>query len=67
LLRLSTIGILQYITPTMIFLVAVLLFGESFGIARMIAFPMIWIALAVYTLSLLREAGDRRRARLRGV
>jgi hypothetical protein len=33
----------------------------------MLAIPMIWIALAVYTLSLLREAGDRRRARLRGV
>ncbi|WCR11417.1 EamA family transporter RarD [Paracoccus stylophorae] len=62
LLRLSTIGILQYITPTMIFMCAVLLFGEPFGTARMIAFPMIWAALAIYSLSLLREAGARRRA-----
>ena len=67
LLRLSTIGIMQYITPTMIFLVAVLLFAEPFGQARMIAFPMIWAALLLYSVSLLREAGQRRRSRLTGV
>ena len=56
LLRLSTIGILQYIAPTMIFLIAVFVFGETFGPARMIAFPMIWLALVIYSASLLREA-----------
>ena len=56
LLRLSTIGILQYITPTMVFLIAVFLFGEPFGTARMIAFPMIWAALAIYTTALVRQA-----------
>ncbi|MFC3629101.1 EamA family transporter RarD [Paracoccus angustae] len=61
-LRLSTIGILQYIAPTMIFLTAVLIFGEPFGTAQMIAFPMIWAALLIYTLSMLRGAGARRRA-----
>lgn len=61
-LRLSTIGILQYIAPTMIFLTAVLIFGEPFGAAQMIAFPMIWAALVIYTLSMLRGAGARRRA-----
>ena len=61
-LRLSTIGILQYIAPTMIFLTAVLIFGEPFGTAQMIAFPMIWAALVIYTLSMLRGAGARRRA-----
>jgi chloramphenicol-sensitive protein RarD len=59
-LRLSTIGILQYIAPTMIFLTAVLVFGEEFGRAERIAFPMIWAALAIYTVSLIRQA---RRAR----
>lgn len=63
LLRLSTMGILQYITPTMIFMIAVLVFGEPFGVARMIAFPMIWAALVLYSVSLLREAGERRRSR----
>ncbi|MTE01805.1 EamA family transporter RarD [Paracoccus sp. YIM 132242] len=57
-LRLSTIGILQYIAPTMIFLTAVLVFGEPFGTAQMIAFPMIWAALVLYSLSLLQ--GPRR-------
>ncbi|MCI5097500.1 MAG: EamA family transporter RarD [Rhodobacteraceae bacterium] len=55
LLRLSTIGILQYIAPTMIFLTAVFVFGEEFGRARMIAFPMIWAALVVYSISLIRQ------------
>ncbi|RNF33625.1 EamA family transporter RarD [Paracoccus methylarcula] len=63
LLRLSTIGILQYLTPTMIFLTAVFMFNEPFGPARMIAFPMIWAALAIYSVSLFREAGERRRNR----
>ena len=60
LLRLSTIGILQYITPTMIFLTAVFLFDEPFGTARMIAFPMIWSALVIYTVSLIRQSRHNR-------
>lgn len=55
LLRLSTIGILQYIAPTMIFLIAVFVFDEPFGSARMIAFPMIWVALIIYSTSMLRQ------------
>ncbi|WP_323006993.1 EamA family transporter RarD [Pseudorhodobacter sp.] len=54
-LRLSTIGVLQYLTPTMILLTAVFIFNEPFGPARMIAFPMIWAALALYTLSMFRD------------
>lgn len=55
LLRLSTIGILQYIAPTMIFLCAVLAFEEPFGRARAIAFPMIWAALVIYSTAMLRQ------------
>ena len=55
LLRLSTIGIMQYIAPTMIFLTAVFVFGEPFGIPRMIAFPIIWSALALYSLSMFQN------------
>lgn len=57
-LRLSTIGIMQYIAPTMIFLIAVFVFGEPFGFYRAIAFALIWLALAIYTWSML---GSRRR------
>lgn len=59
-LRLSTIGILQYITPTMIFLLAIFLFGEEFTGARQIAFPMIWLALIIYTTSMLRQMREAR-------
>lgn len=55
LLRLSTIGILQYIAPTIIFLIAVFVFDEPFGRARAIAFPLIWLALIVYTTSMVRQ------------
>lgn len=60
-LRLTTIGILQYIAPTLIFLVAVFVFGEEMGRGRMIAFPLIWAALILYTSEVLRA----RRARAR--
>ncbi|RUS60427.1 EamA family transporter RarD [Pseudorhodobacter sp. E13] len=53
-LRLSTIGIMQYIAPTMIFLTAVFIFHEPFGTARMIAFPMIWAALVLYSVAMFR-------------
>lgn len=59
-LRLTTIAILQYIAPTMIFLCAVIVFKEPFGQARMIAFPMIWVALVIYSVSMLRQMRRRR-------
>lgn len=54
-LRLSTIGVLQYIAPTMIMLNAVFIFGEPFGRARAIALPLIWLALVIYTVSMLQQ------------
>src|SRR5436190_4644348 len=48
-LRLATIGLLQYISPTLQFLVAVFLFHEPFDHTRMLAFALIWIAVAVYS------------------
>ena len=54
-LRLTTIGIMQYIAPTMIMLIAVFAFKEPFGSARAIAFPMIWTALGLYTYSMFRS------------
>jgi len=58
-LRLTTIALMQYIAPTFIFLVAVLVFGEAFQGAKLIAFPMIWLALVLYSADLFRR---RRRA-----
>jgi chloramphenicol-sensitive protein RarD len=61
-LRLSTIAMMQYVSPTMIFLIAVFVFGEPFGVVRLIAFPMIWVALVIYTVSMLRARGRARQS-----
>ena len=53
MLRISTIGIMQYIAPTIIVLIAVFVFGEPFGMDRLFAFGLIWLALALYTWSVL--------------
>lgn len=45
---LTTLGILQYIAPTLQFLIGVFMFGEGFDQSRLIGFIMIWIALAIY-------------------
>lgn len=59
LLRLSTIGIMQYIAPTMIFLIAVFAFKEPLSTVKLIAFIFIWSALAVYSYGMLRAAKGR--------
>ncbi len=48
-LRLATIGFLQYITPSLHFLLAVGLYNETFSRGHLISFLCIWSALAVYT------------------
>ncbi len=55
-LPLSTVGLLQYVTPTLQFLLAVLVYGEAFTRAHGIAFACIWSALALYSLDSLRAA-----------
>jgi chloramphenicol-sensitive protein RarD len=50
----STLGMLQFVAPTLQFLIAVLLYGEPFTTAHAIAFPAIWIALALYVTALVR-------------
>ena len=47
-LRLSTVGFFQYIGPTLMFLLAVLFYGESLTPDKMVTFGFIWLALAVF-------------------
>jgi chloramphenicol-sensitive protein RarD len=49
----STLGMLQFIAPTLQFVIAIA-YGEPLKIAHFIAFPAIWIALALYVSALLR-------------
>ncbi|UWR13397.1 EamA family transporter RarD [Sulfitobacter mediterraneus] len=54
-LRLSTIGILQYSSPSIIFLIAVLYLNEPISFGQMVAFPLIWLALILYSIPLIRS------------
>lgn len=63
-LKLSTIGMMQYIGPTLQFLIATLVFREAFGWTHAIAFGFIWAALIIFTTdSVIGEAKARRLAR----
>lgn len=55
LVRMSTLGILQFIVPTLIFLVAVFLFKEPFTSLKLVAFLLIWVAMALYGKSLMDQ------------
>jgi chloramphenicol-sensitive protein RarD len=53
-LDLATVGFAQYITPTISFLCAVFLLGERFDSTQFIAFLLIWTALGLYSVDVLR-------------
>jgi chloramphenicol-sensitive protein RarD len=59
-LPLSTLGILQYLSPTLQFLVAVVGFAEPFSSAQMIGFACIWTGIGIYTADSFRAARQAR-------
>lgn len=59
---LSTIGLLQYLTPLMQLSVGVFVYGEPMPPARLAGFAVVWLALAVFTADLLRHAAGTRRS-----
>ncbi|MCK0744936.1 EamA family transporter RarD [Chromohalobacter nigrandesensis] len=60
-LRLSTVGFLMYINPTLQFLIALLIFREPLGTLQLVTFVLIWLGLALYSLSAWqgRDAGAK--------
>lgn len=54
-LPLSTMGFLQFLTPTMQLLLAVLVYGEAFRTAHAVAFGLIWSGVALYAWDALRR------------
>lgn len=58
-IRLSTLGILQFIGPTLQFLIGWQLYGEPMGGLRLASFGLIWAAVALYALDAWRR-GRRR-------
>lgn len=59
-IALTTVGLLQYIGPTLQFLCGVLVLREPFGAAKLVGFVFIWSALAIFAIDGLRTA--RRKA-----
>ena len=59
---LSTMGLLQYMTPVLQFLCGVVVFGETMPASRWVGFAIVWAALAVMTVDTLRSARLRARA-----
>jgi chloramphenicol-sensitive protein RarD len=60
-LPLSTLGLLQYLAPTLQFLLGVLYFGETMSVGRWIGFGLVWIALVILTAYGLHRARVARR------
>jgi chloramphenicol-sensitive protein RarD len=61
--RMATIGLVQYLNPTLQFLVATVIFAEVFTPWHAMALGLIWVALSIYSVSSLRQARAARRAR----
>ena len=61
-LPLATVGFLQYLAPSLNFLLAIFVFHEAFDAARLAGFVIIWCALALYTADLLRDGRAPSRA-----
>lgn len=61
-LPLSTVGVIQYLNPSLQFLCAALIFAEPVTPWHMIALPLIWLALAIYSVAAIRQDRASRRA-----
>lgn len=57
-LRLTTIGMFQYIAPSIQFLLAIFLFGEHLNGLRLLSFGLIWLSLLVFSYDSLRRRGQ---------
>ncbi len=55
-LPLSTVGLLQYITPTIMFFIGIFINNEDISMTKVIGFAFIWLALAVLSRDLYRSS-----------
>lgn len=59
-IRYSTAGLLQYISPSLVFLTAVFMFGEHIDFWKLMSFALIWVGLAIYSFSSISEERAKR-------
>jgi chloramphenicol-sensitive protein RarD len=55
-LKLSTMGILQYIAPSGQFILAILVYREDFGTNQAVVFGLIWVAVLLYSFDSWRSS-----------
>jgi chloramphenicol-sensitive protein RarD len=53
---LTTLGVLMYLTPTLQFLWGVLVIGEPMPVERWVGFALVWLALVIFTVDLVRHS-----------
>jgi chloramphenicol-sensitive protein RarD len=58
---LAVVGVLQYLSPSINFLLGVLAFGEAFDASRLVGFVLAWAGLAVFTVDGIRSTRPPRR------
>ena len=58
---LAVIGVMQYLSPSINFLLGVLAFGETFGPGRLVGFALAWMGLVVFTMDGIRSVRPPRR------
>ena len=58
---LSTLGLMQYLTPVFQFLLGVFVFGESMSTTRWLGFLLVWLSLVIMSVDGLRNARNGRR------
>jgi chloramphenicol-sensitive protein RarD len=59
---LSTVGLLQYLTPSIQFLIGVLVYAEPMPLSRVAGFAFVWVALAIFLIDALGASRARVRA-----
>ncbi|MFK7767917.1 MAG: EamA family transporter RarD [Mariniblastus sp.] len=57
-IKLSTVGLLQFLGPTIQFMVGVFVFGESFDLNRFVGFAFVWVGIGLYLYAMHRNLQD---------
>jgi chloramphenicol-sensitive protein RarD len=56
---LSTLGFIQYLSPTIQLLIGIFVFSEPFDTAYLVSFGLVWTGLGIYTYSVIRAMKSR--------
>ena len=55
-LRMSTVGVMQYLNPTIQFLMAVFVLGETVSASKLVTFTLIWLSVLIYCYDALASS-----------